>query len=525
MFRRFGTPFASDWIAKNINGYVYTAAIPADPALRAEATEYQARYVPRVPRDGEYAGAIGAYLGFVLPALRRRTSSTGGRTACARRSSATSPTSTASDYDAASLRRARRPARGRDRRPRPPLEDPLDAQLRPVLGHDGPERRGRGGRAARPTPGCSAACRARSRTATGTRSRTSGSMKEEIKGDDDLRAAFDGADTAARRARGARGLGARPAVRRRAPARAPAGPSATRRSGRTSSRSRPGSRTPRRSSRRSAATWRPTTTTRRTSRASATTSRRPRREVMDGVEGEQRAAAAGGARPLAGDEPADARPPLLHRPGNERAPAPGVHRDRPQAGRAPACSPTPRTSCSCTTTRSACCWPTSRRSATSRSSSPTAATTTRTPPSAARRRGSAPRPRRRWRSRTRRSGASPRSSTPASRRRRGEVKGLAASPGVVEGTARYVASLDEFDQVQRRRHPRVPDDQPRVGRALHEDPRPRDRGRRHGRRTPRSWRASSGSRPSSAPTNAGERIKTGDRIRVNGTTGVVEILA
>jgi hypothetical protein len=26
-------------------------------------------------------------------------------------------------------------------------------------------------------------------------------------------------------------------------------------------------------------------------------------------------------------------------------------------------------------------------------------------------------------------------------------------------------------------------------------------------------------------TNAGERIKTGDRIRVNGSTGVVEILA
>jgi phosphohistidine swiveling domain-containing protein len=67
MFRRFGTPFASDWIAKRINGYVYTAAIPADPSVRAEATEYQARYVPRVPRNGEYAGAIGAYLGFVLP--------------------------------------------------------------------------------------------------------------------------------------------------------------------------------------------------------------------------------------------------------------------------------------------------------------------------------------------------------------------------------------------------------------------------------------------------------------------------
>ena len=30
MFRRFGTPFAVDWLAKNVNGYVYTAAIPAD---------------------------------------------------------------------------------------------------------------------------------------------------------------------------------------------------------------------------------------------------------------------------------------------------------------------------------------------------------------------------------------------------------------------------------------------------------------------------------------------------------------
>src|SRR5688572_20112624 len=51
MFRRFATPFASDWIAKNIGGYVYTAAVPADPAVKAVATEYQARYVPRVPRD------------------------------------------------------------------------------------------------------------------------------------------------------------------------------------------------------------------------------------------------------------------------------------------------------------------------------------------------------------------------------------------------------------------------------------------------------------------------------------------
>src|SRR4051794_8873718 len=67
MFRRFATPFACDWIAKNINGYVYTAAVPCDPQLHSEATEYQARYVPRVPRDGEQAQALGAYLGAVLP--------------------------------------------------------------------------------------------------------------------------------------------------------------------------------------------------------------------------------------------------------------------------------------------------------------------------------------------------------------------------------------------------------------------------------------------------------------------------
>jgi phosphohistidine swiveling domain-containing protein len=67
MFRRFGTPFASDWIAKEINGYVYTAAVPADAGIRSEATEYQARYVPRVPRHPGYAGKIGAYLGWVLP--------------------------------------------------------------------------------------------------------------------------------------------------------------------------------------------------------------------------------------------------------------------------------------------------------------------------------------------------------------------------------------------------------------------------------------------------------------------------
>ena len=67
MFRRFGTPFASDWIVKIINGYVYTAAIPAEPGLHAEASEYGARYTPRVPLDAAYAAHIGAYLGWTLP--------------------------------------------------------------------------------------------------------------------------------------------------------------------------------------------------------------------------------------------------------------------------------------------------------------------------------------------------------------------------------------------------------------------------------------------------------------------------
>ena len=67
MFRRFGTPFASDWIAKNIHGYVYTAAVPADARIRAEATEYQSRYVPRVPRDPAYPEYMGMYMSEVLP--------------------------------------------------------------------------------------------------------------------------------------------------------------------------------------------------------------------------------------------------------------------------------------------------------------------------------------------------------------------------------------------------------------------------------------------------------------------------
>jgi phosphohistidine swiveling domain-containing protein len=67
MFRRFGTPFAADWITKNVNGYLYTAAVPADARWSVDAMEYGARYGARVPLDSEYSARIGKYLDAVLP--------------------------------------------------------------------------------------------------------------------------------------------------------------------------------------------------------------------------------------------------------------------------------------------------------------------------------------------------------------------------------------------------------------------------------------------------------------------------
>ncbi|HEU0244219.1 MAG TPA: PEP-utilizing enzyme [Candidatus Limnocylindrales bacterium] len=67
MFRRFGTPFASDWLAKNINGYLYTAAVPAETGLRAGAQEYGYEMTGVVPQDPSYPARIGKYLDVVLP--------------------------------------------------------------------------------------------------------------------------------------------------------------------------------------------------------------------------------------------------------------------------------------------------------------------------------------------------------------------------------------------------------------------------------------------------------------------------
>jgi pyruvate,water dikinase len=104
-----------------------------------------------------------------------------------------------------------------------------------------------------------------------------------------------------------------------------------------------------------------------------------------------------------------------------------------------------------------------------------------------------------------------------------EIHGLAASPGVAEGTARYVASLDEFDQVRdgeilvcRMTNPAwvvlftkiaglVTD---AGGVAAH----------------PAVVSREFGIPAVVGTSDATERIRTGDRVRVNGSIGVVEIL-
>jgi phosphohistidine swiveling domain-containing protein len=67
MFRRFGTDFAADWLAKFVNGYVYTAVIPADSKLLVDSDHYGYRWGARVPLDADYAATIGKYAGAVLP--------------------------------------------------------------------------------------------------------------------------------------------------------------------------------------------------------------------------------------------------------------------------------------------------------------------------------------------------------------------------------------------------------------------------------------------------------------------------
>jgi phosphohistidine swiveling domain-containing protein len=46
MYRRFGVPFGVDWVAKNVNGYVYSAVVPPDPTYAKEIAPYFAMVMP-----------------------------------------------------------------------------------------------------------------------------------------------------------------------------------------------------------------------------------------------------------------------------------------------------------------------------------------------------------------------------------------------------------------------------------------------------------------------------------------------
>ena len=160
MFRRFGTPFAVDWLAKNVNGYVYTTAIPADPACASRGPSTARRYGARVPRDASFGADDGRVPRHRPAGLRRALRRLVARPPACPRCSATSRSSRGASTRPTrwSLAELATPARGRDRHPRSPLEDPLDAQLRPAVGdaqpasgHGEGPRRGRRG-AARAAP-------------------------------------------------------------------------------------------------------------------------------------------------------------------------------------------------------------------------------------------------------------------------------------------------------------------------------------------------------------------------------------
>ena len=95
MFRRFGTPFATDWIYKNVNGYLYTTAIPAEAGLVVDTQEYNYRTNPIVPEDDELRRQDRRLPRRSSCRSTATTSPTGGGRASSPRCSATSTTSRA----------------------------------------------------------------------------------------------------------------------------------------------------------------------------------------------------------------------------------------------------------------------------------------------------------------------------------------------------------------------------------------------------------------------------------------------
>ena len=114
MFRRFGTPFAADWITKNVNGYLYTAAIPAEPGWMSMRGVRRPIRRPRAARPG----------------VRRRSASTSTRRCRLWRALRRLVARPARARDAAQLRlpraRARPPGRAVASRARRAAEDAID---------------------------------------------------------------------------------------------------------------------------------------------------------------------------------------------------------------------------------------------------------------------------------------------------------------------------------------------------------------------------------------------------------------
>lgn len=71
LFRRFGMSTSSDWIAKSVNGYLYTSIVPNDPAVRVERELFGGRYAAHTPFSQTHADRLAGYTDWLLPSYGR----------------------------------------------------------------------------------------------------------------------------------------------------------------------------------------------------------------------------------------------------------------------------------------------------------------------------------------------------------------------------------------------------------------------------------------------------------------------
>ena len=176
--------------------------------------------------------------------------------------------------------------------------------------------------------------------------------------------------------------------------------------------------------------------------------RRGRRRDPRGARGRGARPDARGARDQPPDGAAHPGPPLLHRPGRQRARPARAHRDRREARRAGRRSTRPTTSSSSATT--SCGRSSATRRATDGRAIVAAAAARRASgrTRSSRATGSARPPRPSSPSRISSTGGFPDKFHRGQGEATGEVTGVAGSPGVVEGVARVVRSEADFDAVQ-----------------------------------------------------------------------------